>query len=610
MRVEFASLSVLVLGACTPTHQNDNSTAVSSFSERHVFSQKFGIEPTAAGIPQHVAVDMRDYAKAEWLAPPDRKLELLPPNHPVEKEVQALIHAMHAAFTQTNLSYADIPEPQALIIKDNNPNAFNIPAGILVPVKVVSSKPPEKAYPRNGWIGVADGFLIDAENTHGFMNISQEGKPPAWAQSRPELLNSLVAAVQRNMPECALSLNNNVVTMGDECYQKFAAADKTDFGVVNVVGFVQAASAAGIFVHSGLVKFERRHVMSILAHEMGHYYKFHTRETLREMAGYKHRWKEHYFRIPQYTDRTHKPVADTSPVVIEMFNALKVGNIGQVSYRDFALKNSTRLIKSVYDLFETVKWRGFRMMPPPTVGSCIALSQTFKELTIRYGALPGEWHKAPRELMLRADTQTSSCVRELSTKTLGEWAAFSNLNPEEKQKFYVAVQNELSNNLTKFPPVDDSFRVNSAMDFVTQQGVEFDRRARELGSRAQQMGFGWYTDEQESDEIAVHLMALAGENPRAAADTFFKHLALVDTGGADTISPSLSECRKGFLNNWKDWRFNGVPWVPFFGYTYQLHPTDCYRIYNIDKETEAFGYGNIPSSRDTASWRAAQIMLN
>jgi hypothetical protein len=105
-------------------------------------------------------------------------------------------------------------------------------------------------------------------------------------------------------------------------------------------------------------------------------------------------------------------------------------------------------------------------------------------------------------------------------------------------------------------------------------------------------------------------MALAGENPRAAADTFFKHLALVETGGSSTITPSLSECRKGFLNNWKDWRFNGVPWVPFFGYTFALHLKDCYRIYNIDKETEAFGYGNIPSSRDTASWRAAQTLLN
>jgi hypothetical protein len=137
---------------------------------------------------------------------------------------------------------------------------------------------------------------------------------------------------------------------------------------------------------------------------------------------------------------------------------------------------------------------------------------------------------------------------------------------------------------------------------------QFNQKARALGARAQQIGFGWYTDEQEADEIAVHLMALAGENPRSAADIFFKQLGLFDTGGTSTVAPSLSECRKGFLNNWQDWRFNSVPWVPFFGYTYQLHPSDCYRIFNVDKETEAFGYGSIPTSRDSAQWREIQIL--
>lgn len=599
----------LVLLGCKWLNKGNTSTPKGDARLSAVFTQKFNIEHTVDGLPQHVAVDMREYAKAQWLAPPDKKLEILPAGHPVEKEIQSLVHSLHTAFVKANPRYAAIPEPQALIIKDDNPNAFTIPAGILVPIRVVSTKKIEKPYPRNGWIGVADGFLIDAENTHGFMDIDESGKPPAWVLSRPELLNSLLAAVQKNMPECSLSMNGDVVTMADECYQKYASANKTDFGVVNVVGFVQAASAAGIFVHSGLVKFERRHVMSIVAHEMGHYYKFHTRETLREMAGYKHRWKEHYFRIPQYTDRTQKPPVDNSPAVLEMFNALSVGSAGRVSYRDFALKNSTSVIRQVYHLFEAIKWRGFRMMPPPTVDSCIALSQTFNELITRYGALPGEWHKAPRDLMLRADTQTSSCVQQLSVKTAGEWATSNTLNLEEKRRFYTAIQEELSNRLKRFPPIDDSFRVNSAMDFLANQAAEFDRQARELGTRAQQMGFGWYTDEQESDEIAVHLMALAGENPRSAADVFFKHLALFDTGGSSTVTPSLSECRKGFLNGWKDWRFNGVSWVPFFGYTYELHPTDCYRIFNIDKETEAFDYGKIPSSRDTASWKAAQISL-
>lgn len=574
-----------------------------------VFSRKFNIEHLVDGLPQHVAVDMREYAKAQWLAPPNGKLEILAPNHPVEKEIQSLVHSIHTAFVKANPIYASIPEPQALIIRDDNPNAFNIPAGILIPISVVSAKRPEKPYPRSGWIGVADGFLIDVENTHGFMNIDERGKPPAWAGSRPELLNSLLATVQKNMPECSVALNGGVVTMADECYQKYASANKTDFGVVNVIGFVQAASAAGIFVHSGLVKFERRHVMSILAHEMAHYYKFHTRETLREMAGYKHRWKEHYFRIPQYTDRTQKPPVDNSPAVLEMFNALSVGSVGRVSYRDFALKNSTSVIRQVYHLFEAIKWRGFRMVPPPSVDSCTALSETFNELITRYTALPGEWHKAPRELMLRADSQTSSCVQQLSARTALEWATLSNLNAEEKRKFYDAIRDELSNRLNRFPAIEDSFRLNSAMEFLAKQAAQFDQQARELGAKAQQMGLGWYTDEQESDEIAVHLMALAGENPRSAADAFFKHLALVDTGGSSTVEPSLSECRKGFLNSWKDWRFNGVPWVPFFGYTYQLHPTDCYRIYNIDKETEAFDYGRIPTSRDTASWKAAQISL-
>ncbi len=609
MRYVAATLSILALAGCKWGTARTSLTTGIDQRASEVFSKKFEISVTKNGIPQHSAIDMHDYARASWLSSGDKPLDVLPANHPIEKEIQAMVHELHAGFVKANPAYAAIPEPQAVVIKDDNPNAFTIPAGVLVPVKVVSDKPPERPYTQKGWMGVADGFLVDAENTHGYMDMLERNSPPAWAKSRPDLLAAVMASVQKNMPECSLRMNTNVVVMSDECYQRFARVNGYDNGIVDVVGFVQSTAAAGLFVNTGLIsRFERRHVMSIVAHEMGHYYRFHTGETLREMAGHNPRIKDHYFRIPQYTNRMSKPPKDHSPEILELFKTLENGQVGHIDYKDFSLKHPVGLIKSVFDIFYTFQWRGLRSSSPPEVASCLRLKESYKVLETQYGALPGEWHKAPRELLLRADVQTGGCLKELSARSMGEWAIWSTLNENEKSKFFEGIRSELSSTMNEWPPLVDSFRIDSAVGELIRIKEQFNQKARALGARAQQIGFGWYTDEQEADEIAVHLMALAGENPRSAADIFFRHLGLFDTGGTNTVMPSLSECRKGFLNNWQDWRFNSVPWVPFFGYTYQLHPSDCYRIFNVDKETEAFGYGSIPTSRDSAQWREIQIL--
>ncbi|MCA2960773.1 MAG: hypothetical protein IOD12_11005 [Silvanigrellales bacterium] len=67
---------------------------------------------------------------------------------------------------------------------------------------------------------------------------------------------------------------------------------------------------------------------------------------------------------------------------------------------------------------------------------------------------------------------------------------------------------------------------------------------------AQEAGLGWYTDEVEADQLTVGLMALAGFNPAHAVDSLFR-LFQDEADIISAFSPSLSDCRKGYLNNWK-----------------------------------------------------------
>ncbi|MEY4632514.1 MAG: Peptidase family [Pseudomonadota bacterium] len=118
---------------------------------------------------------------------------------------------------------------------------------------------------------------------------------------------------------------------------------------------------------------------------------------------------------------------------------------------------------------------------------------------------------------------------------------------------------------------------------------------------------GVYTIEQEADEIAVELLAMAGIPPTAAADAWLALSADMTSEAPAPPALPMDECRRLRSNGWRDSQGQNV-FVPVGDY-YNAHHSWCYRIHNIDKEIAAHRFPEIPRAFPAADWQAIQRQL-
>ncbi|MCX6109824.1 MAG: hypothetical protein NTZ90_09520 [Proteobacteria bacterium] len=106
-----------------------------------------------------------------------------------------------------------------------------------------------------------------------------------------------------------------------------------------------------------------------------------------------------------------------------------------------------------------------------------------------------------------------------------------------------------------------------------------------LLKQAKEGRLGFYTTEQEADELALEYLKTMGKKPASLADA----LLAVLSGDDRTPYPYPEELMPRY-KACADQRAKGFPQFVGVGYYDDPHHSLCYRIYNIEREIKAHGY--------------------
>ncbi|MCX6110661.1 MAG: hypothetical protein NTZ90_13780 [Proteobacteria bacterium] len=122
-------------------------------------------------------------------------------------------------------------------------------------------------------------------------------------------------------------------------------------------------------------------------------------------------------------------------------------------------------------------------------------------------------------------------------------------------------------------------------------------------------GLGYYTDEQEADELSAEWLAKVGIDPKFAVQRYLDFLVseVSDAHPSTAISmPGPSECRALYGRGWRD-RSGKSIFIPIGDYE-DAHHNSCYRAFNLDRDIKAHAYVVAPSAPNPPAPSWAELM--
>jgi hypothetical protein len=495
-------------------------------------------------------------------------------------------------------------------------NGYVATTSYCIPLKIV----PKNATPNSAigarWFSSMAGRFFVNSFPQSEVDCSQE------TALRPELTNTLTMAINKLQPHCPVVQNGDHYSIvGTAADANCSKAPIPDYGTYN--GAIVAATTNAIFVYTGLLKsLEEKHVEVLLAHELAHYYLAHGNIFQYEAAGTEH-LLNYFFRISRYTDHSKRPVPDDSQEFAILRSEVADDNGSGMEISPFipgvSLHKDTILkTASFFDMVTELKF-----VPRAVVDSMSFVCSPFRaELdrlqkhTRLVGVRPraSRWERDPAGAR-KADGMALACMKSLSSFTFAElktWAEKSGISDSSTSydMFKMLVSTHTKG---KVPNVLPETRLGDLLMFANSTNVAAEKRSRELAKRAQEFGLGWYTFENEADELGIHLLAIANRVPAAGPESHFALAGRFSDTQADdfAFSPNVSDCRKAYLNNWKDWLFKEKPWVPYFGSFEDSHPSECFRAYDTDMEARLFDslFAGRKTSPNSPSWHIMQQQL-
>lgn len=138
--------------------------------------------------------------------------------------------------------------------------------------------------------------------------------------------------------------------------------------------------------------------------------------------------------------------------------------------------------------------------------------------------------------------------------------------------------------------LDDAETLADALRLVAERLNAARATAREVLERADAEDLGYYTMEQEADELANEWLDRLGFTPRHTIDAYFSIGTWIYEHGQplEHTALAMDECRKLYKNGWR--RPDGSPYVVAIADYQNEHHTPCFRIFNIDREIRAHSY--------------------
>lgn len=492
----------------------------------------------------------------------------LPPEHELSQHAARWLGAFDALARRTFPDQlAQVPVPEIRVIPRHEANAFAQSLKLCLNAKVV---------PESG----GTGFGYEAVNV-GLPGFIQIGFSSAM-NCRPLAESPENAAMERLFnaadPACQMrfDLPGQRIVMSRGCYEKRGSGFSSPTGARALIWEAQTNL---IVLHSGLYgkADAETDVLDIIAHELSHYYRAHQASFLPQVS--------FYYR--QEAGRTGRPVP--APELAPLAEEMEIYS----SYPLFPARMEGQVLHpALFDVLE-----GFRGTALCAAGDDECASRCgAHEAAVGRADRPRAWgYPFPsrnlsasfRDDYRKVEALALDCGEKVGVDRNG-YRQLVDLLPEEVRGWV--------------PHASPGANAAAAMQGISAALDEIERKVAGLYERSRQAGIGYYTAEQEADELAIELLARAGISPQAAVNTF--DLRFQDIV-PDALSMGPRECREAVKNRFRD--AGGWMAIPV-GLWKDPHHSPCYRAFNAQQEIEAHGYVTAPVSVEPllskAAWKA------
>ncbi len=464
-----------------------------------------------------------------------------------------------------------IPSPKAILVPFPDKNAFALSAPVCFNAQLYSStlsadsSPTVTVFP----YGNAPFITINKDECALFLDD---------LSLLQQSINAYNAEAIEGQSACKLFLNNRVITYSGKCNidhnsQYFAIRFQTPY----------------FFVLSGLLKgLSEEAVVGVIAHELGHFYQAHS---MRRAA------ISNFFYSRDSFNQPGKPLRVWDQSMQTAFEALLTA--AKDSYFEPVFSSPNKLV-NLYDLANNIVLHGGYYCP----SDC---SSAVKEFQTQEKPLDSIIYGAPEVDALRSQEQKAALLR-VEQMVLD---FFNKIPFPPKENFAIngvvsavrpfSMRNSIPN--TDILPLIINKTINTYGDllrYISSRVISLVPNLSAELNRLGNQGFGFYTQEEEADDLSAEYLSLINLDPKKLADAMISFGADDQASGKaqDLFKIPMSKCLE--LRN-QHWMQNAQPIRVIFGASYEVHHSNCYRIFNIDQEINRHNWTFDPSKNQHPS---------
>jgi hypothetical protein len=514
---------------------------------------------------------------------------VFPANHPKTARLQAWADELHKQVLSIS-SGTVAPKPLIAIVQRDKLNAFVTAMPLCVPVTITSKSKSkqrtdndsESESPRRLALNLnasPDEGAIDVDTFDGSLReaLKEDYKCQVASKSTDQIRQVLDFALGSKKScvtydsDSKQSAGNPHITLDTDCLAQqgvyinrgFSASTLIYKAVPNVITF-----------YDGIFNLTEEETVYVLAHELGHYYRLHP---VLPKGFYNF-----FYKLDQSHNLASKPAPLPDSDVTAVFGKDVVKNARH--YLQLAKvpqqKLSTYFFKVIQDFPSALE----RLCGDEKgcTNACAAIRQHFDKSEVEFDSLLGYFPSS----RLPGTSEAQTFYKDYEQKVESCFKAMS-LAKEDKASFIQWLKSGDLENIT-----EDSLgsSAHHAWDAVQELNgkipelikVQNDKIGKII-TKANQERLGYYTDEQEADEIAVELTSRIGVDPKYSATSFLKLLQDYEklVGAPSSLPGTLSykQCLESYNKGFPDF-------VPIADYA-DSHHSACYRIYNNFREQKA-----------------------
>ncbi|WP_146652182.1 M48 family metalloprotease [Labilithrix luteola] len=413
--------------------------------------------------------------------------------------------------------------------------------------------------------------LVERKKVSSFSSYDGCLAPKNW----PTVGDDFTSWWNGSKPSCTLTVGKNGLVVGGE------GCEIAERSTVPARG-VTWATGSGIHVTTRIVsELSEKAFAVVIAHELGHYYRAHGSSAYSEKYQF---W---------YQRDVHEPVrplpADDSAALESQVRRLSSSS---------ALPNVPGQTVSG----RTAAWfmgYGFRELVTP-VEACKGPAESLSAdwvSNFRYGY--GKPSETERAAYLDFETRLLACAGSVAAPSL----AMNKLMASLRSQFPTVKDTDLA--------LAGSFK--ELIDSVDVIAKKLDAEEAVLREHLQKNHIGWYTTEQEADDMAMELATLAGMTPKEVLEGWIEAMEAFDrvypSSYGNDGKIGVAQCKELYANDFMTAKEDGTKeqaHVPM-GSLSDKHHSDCYRLFNLWRENEVHKYESAPAPAPlTPDWSEIQ----